>query len=72
VTTSRPYAVEAWPPPDVGWTELHLAAERRLSLAPATQPGQIRFPVRSRDAKLGLVVVSKTAYPTRSSFIHLR
>ncbi len=45
-------AAESWPPPKVEWTELHLVAEG-LRLAPATEPGQIRFPVRSRGASWG-------------------
>ena len=50
ITAAR--AAEAWPPPDVEWTELHPAAvDRRLALA--TEPDQIKSPLRSGAAKPG-------------------
>jgi putative CocE/NonD family hydrolase len=45
-------AAEAWPPPEIEWTELYLTAEG-LRLTPANEPGRIRFPVRSRGASWG-------------------
>ena len=44
--------VEAWPPLEAEWAVLHLAAAG-LRLVPATEPGQIRFPVRSQGASWG-------------------
>jgi hypothetical protein len=70
ITAAR--AAEAWPPRGVEWTELHLAAVGPASPRPSNRARPDQFPAPIPGRKPGLVVASKTAYLTRSSFIHLR